>query len=292
MEAVSPPGSAITSTPAPPAGAAHDVVILRESEHSEGLARAIARVRADARTARSRILIIAPDGGPDPAEAPARLAPVGLRARCEAAAHAVERVGARIAPLVSDLDRLVEECEREAGELAEDVGESARARLQHRAKIVAEILTWIRAVAGDLDAAARAACGRRQVVELADLAAEAFEELGREEGCTVRFLFSRPGAPAEVEIDAASAADLVSGAARLVAARIGGAGRIVGTVESTPAEHLLRLAGDGEVTAVRAASLVDRVVELASDLGVALRPDPEHGSEGAAVVLAFPRRAD
>ncbi|MEZ5963279.1 MAG: hypothetical protein R3F56_05465 [Planctomycetota bacterium] len=275
---------------APAASAAREVVILRESE-VEDIPSAIRRVRADTATARSQILIIAADGDNAVAEAGEDVPSLPLtstaRVVAMAEAAAVKGWARHVEPLLADLQHLLDESEREAAGLAEDVGEGTRARLQNRARVLAEIGTWTREVANDLSHLVGAAEQGRRPVELTDLWRRAEAEIGDTLG--VRFLPESEDAGAvRLELDVAAALDLLVGCARLIAARLRHEGNVRVDITATTSSAVLTLSGMGAGHPVRSPRLVERVRELAASMGVALTAGAG-GVHGATVSLAFPR---
>jgi hypothetical protein len=270
-----------------PAGAA-DVVILRESEVDGDLASAIARIRADVTTAKSRILIIGPDHEAVVATA-AEVAPaLPGELRRQAARAALGTLGRRLDPLVGDLDRLLLECGRELGELVEDIDEGTRARLKHRAKVLQEVLTWLGQVAADIGVESGAAVRGAEPIDLAGLCHElATDRQARAPG--VRFMVpGSTGVRREPILQAAAVAELIAGTMALVAARIGNAGVVEAQFDEADHRLCLRLAGVGSARPIDAADLIERVRRLAHELDVEIRRDPVQGDAGAAVELSFP----
>lgn len=270
-----------------PSGAA-DVVILRENEVDGDLASAIARIRADATTAKSRILIIGPDTETIAVTA-AEVAPaLPGELRRQAARAALGTLGRRLDPLVGDLDRLLLECGRELGELVEDIDEGTRARLKHRAKVLQEVLGWLGQVAADIGLESGAAVRGAEPIDLAGLCHElATDRQARAPG--VRFTIpGSTGVGREPILQAAAVADLLAGTMALVAARIGNAGVVEAQFSQAGNRLLLRLAGAGSARPIDAGDLIERVRRLAHELDVEIHRDPVQGDAGAAVELSFP----
>ena len=267
-----------------PSASPHDVVILRESELGGDLAAAIERVRRDAATARSQILIIAPEPDRSSAEwAPPRpSSPIR-----GASAAALTKLGDELTPLVDDLDQFLNENEREVGGLTESIGEGTRAQLQHRARVLHEIVAWTRAVSGDLRLLAESAQGGRAPVDLGELVAEVLaDEDGKTDG--VRFaLEEAETVNACVETNPTAAADLLAQAARLLAARVCSGGVVAVRIESDRSVTRIAFAGRGSSRPIHGSHLVGQVRELAATLGVRLSYDPTVGADGSSLVLSF-----
>jgi hypothetical protein len=267
-----------------------------------GLAHACQGVRADARTARSRILIIAPDAEPLPADAvepddavPAPLAAVARVAAPSArlsagrvpAGDPVRQVGDRLGSLAADLDQLLREAERERSSLEEELDEGSRARLRQHSRVLGEIGRWTRAVADDLrNLAAKAHAGIHRV-DLADVLADAIAESAASPASLPAALaWAGPGA--EVEIDPRLGVRLVAEAMRLLSIRLGGRGSIVARVEPDDAGVVrMHLEGRGEPCPVQDADGIARLLDAARALGIALEPGAG-GPAGAGLVLVFP----
>lgn len=272
-----------------PALAAHgDLVVLRESEVAGDLAGAIAKIRADAATARSRILIIGPDTGNDEvvtaAEAPL---PLTGQIRRQAAAAAVVALGRELDPLSADLDQFLGEGRRELAELTEDIDEGTRARLKHRAKVLREIFDWLDQVSRDIAAEARSAAGGALPIDLTELCVEL--AVDREQRApSVRIAVAPDPGERRVRLPAQPAAELLAAALALVAARIGNHGVIEVETEAQGDWLAVRMAGVGAVQPIAADELIETVKALATELGVEIRRDRVQGEAGAAMVLAFP----
>lgn len=282
MEGVSLPESL-----SPPVSArAHDVVILRESEVGD-LGHAIRRVRAAAATAHSQILIIAPEADSASGEVACELASVAARARGQAATSAIRQLAAGVEPLVADLGLLLDESEREVSSLADEVGEGTRARLKHRATVLGEIIQWIRAVAIDLGACVQTALAGRRQVDLMELWHEVVADVGV--GLGVQFVVENEGsALRQVEVDPVATADLLTGCARLLAARLGHHGTVRVQFRQTAARTTVSLCGFGASHPLRAKELVARVRELAATVGAELSAGAGGPARGTGLAVAFP----
>lgn len=283
-----------------------DVVILRESEVGGDLADAIARVRADRKTARSQILIIAAEAGDSRDQPPVaeRAAEPGNGAGVEAQAtpfaldhsdatsssRATARWGARLTHLVDDLEQFLRENQREVDAMAEAISEGTRAQLQHRTQVLSDIVSWTRAVATDLRTVSGAMLRGRLPVDLADLVEE--------------FVAQRDGAmeqvrlavePAlggdefgtEVDTDPPAARRLLQHAARLLADRVGATGGVAISVHAEREAVHVTLRGRGKSLGVgktRAA----QVRHMAERLGVAVRGLAVERPDESSLVLSFP----
>ncbi len=269
-----------------PTASPHDVVILRESELGGDLTAAIERVRTDAATARSQILIIAPEPDRSNAEwAPPRPASPARGASLAA----LTKLGDQLTPLVDDLDQFLNENEREVGGLTETIAEGTRAQLQHRARVLHEIVAWTRAVSGDLRLLAESAQGGRAPVDLGELLAEVLaDEDGKTDG--VRCVLEQAETvTACVETNPTAAADLLARAARLLAARVCPGGVVAVRIESDRSVTRIAFSGRGSSRPIRGGQLVGQVRELAATLGVGIGYDPTVGPRGSSLVLSFPK---
>jgi len=283
-------GSPSAAVPAAPEGArlGRDVVILREGE-VEDIPSAIRRLRQDAATARSQILIIAAEpesASLPPQEVEPRNAPVTARARVAAHTEGTSALARSLAPLVADLGQLFSEVQREVAGLAEDVGEGTRARLQHRARVLGEIVTWTQAVTGDLDAILRAALEGRRPADLAELWQEAV--LGADAGDVQFLLEPPPAATVHPELDAMATLDLLAACARLAAARIGMSGTVRASFARDAAAVTLMLQGMGAARPVRAPELAREVRAAAAALGIGVSAGVLGTKHGTTLALTFP----
>lgn len=262
------------------AAGSHAVVILRENEVGGDLAGAIARVRAHQDTARSQILIIAADDGAEAApNAEERRAPPVPPATLAPPHHAQASAWGRgLTHLVDDLEQFLHEVQREVAALAEDIGEGTRARLQHHARVLSDIVTWARAVTTDMRALAGAASAGRSFVDVGELVAAA---VARYDGAldAVRLAIEPSGdgsgsAPV-VEVDAEAARQLIRLSLELMAGRVGVGGAIALRVDGAREASWVSLWGKGAARPEVDRARAEQFGDLATRLGVGITVDPE-----------------
>lgn len=270
-----------------------DVVILREDELETDLATAIQRVRDDANTSRSRILIVGPDPvSPEvettaPGELPLPRVPVTatqlgrLRER-----RVLEDLGARFHRLVESLAMLEGEVASMAAGLGHDAAEAPRAHTQSGVHRIAEALDWTREIIDELGVEAdRLEQGMRPcpITELVDEAARQVETFFP----GVRVRVGHESVPSV----AARSAELVEAyfhALVVVAHRIGGVGVVQVTLHVDGPFVVTAFLGLGEPQVVDAQELVARLREIVHAHGGRIRPT-EHGAHGTGVELVWPR---
>ncbi len=256
-----------------------DLVILRERELGGELVNAIRRVRADATTQNSRILVIAADDATEAASTPPVHDTVAL-ARRAAETRALQAAGERIQPLTADLRHLFGEATRALAELDAELEGGPRVGLRHRARSLAGVLEWVEAVTHDLELEAAACVAGRQPVDLVEVLAEAGAALERR----------RPGVrvhvtPAEGHgewpaVESACLAEFCAAALDLVAERIGGQGAIQASVALDRTGVTVRLLGVGEKHRVRGGGRIQALRRLAARIDARLFADPASGPTG------------
>ena len=258
---------------------AQDLVILRESELGGDLVSAIRRVRADAATQNSRILVIAPDDEAGAAPA-APIHDVLAQGRRAAETRALAVMGDRLLPLTADLRHLLGETTRALGELESELEGGPRAALQHRARSVAGVLEWVDAVAVDLEKEATACAEGRQPIDLVEILTETGAGLERRRPGVRVQVTSAQGRGEWPAVDAACLAEFCAATLDLIADRIGGEGAIAVTVDLDRHGATARLLGLGPKRRIRGAGRVATIRRLAARLGARLFPDQTGGRTG------------
>ena len=265
----------------------HEVVILRESELGGDLATAIRRVRADAKTARSQILIIAPE--PPPSSAGIDAAPT-LPPSPAATAGAIAGVGASVTHLAQDLQQFLVESERELGGLVEDIREGTRAQMQHRARVLGDIGAWIQQVAADLAHLGSLAQQGLHQVDLAALLADRMPASATARRPSVSIQFAAVAVPggAMITTDPALASELLQAALDLVATRVGPEGTIQVSIVPDRCSTSIVVRGLGAALPIRGTGAIERLRHLAMRLGVHIGRELDGTSGATSIVLTFP----
>lgn len=258
---------------------AQDLVILRESELGGDLVSAIRRVRADAATQNSRILVIAPDDEVDAAPT-APIHDVLAQGRRVAETRALALLGDRLLPLTADLRHLLGETTRALRELDAGIDDGPRAALRHRAGSVAGVLEWVDAVAKDLEREAAACAEGRQPIDLVEVLTETGAGLERRRPGVRVQVTSVQGRGEWPAVDAACLAEFCAATLDLLADRIGGEGAIAVTVELDRHGATARLLGLGTKRRIRGGRRVAAIRRLAAKLGARLIPDQTAGPMG------------
>ncbi|MCA8942458.1 MAG: HAMP domain-containing histidine kinase [Planctomycetes bacterium] len=270
-----------------------DVVILREEELETDLATAIQRVRGDANTSRSRILIVGPDQDTTEAETasdgalprpkmPVTATQLGrLRERL-----VLEEIGQRFHRLVDSLAMLEGEITSMAAGLVHDAAEAPRAHIQSGVQRIAEALDWTREVLDELFVESERLEHGMRACSSADLVDEAARQ--------VETFFPRIRVRAGHDVvppvvgRSADFVEAVFQALVVVAHRIGGCGAIHVSERVEDEFVAISLLGIGEPQVVEAQDLVARVREIVQAHGGRIRPT-EHGVHGTGVEIVWPR---
>lgn len=171
----------VRSSPTPSTSDPSAIVILKESDLDCDLATAIRRVRAQETTAKSRILVIAPepkDGGTVRSEPLPEGIPLSFaQAARQGEVAALQPFGRRMLSLLTCLERFFEESRWALDELEESVSEEPRARLLNQVRVLKEIQGWTQAVANDLRTEAKGASEGFRPIETAELWDEAIAQV-------------------------------------------------------------------------------------------------------------------
>jgi hypothetical protein len=282
------PAASSAAKPGQAAGSG-GVVILRESELDTDLATAIQRIRSEAGTKRSRILVIAAEDRTPPAphdDASVPQIPPELENPSRKAEPAIlEPLGTRLMALVGCLERFLDEGASAIRELDQAVEEEPRVRLKSHVKGLREIVDWTQAVAADLRCEAAAAeLGMRLVetrevlVELAGIFERRFPQVR---------VHVAPADSSECFARAADLADAFYLALALTAVRIGVQGAITVEISRGPQYLRHRILGHGEPRPVHACPEVQRLRDLVKSHGGRLFP-AETGPHGTGITIEIP----
>jgi hypothetical protein len=263
------------------------VVILRETECGD-LSAAIRRVRSDAATARSRIVVIAAEdpvpsasefepGGPP-------LSPARLGRRLGAAALA--ETGTRLVRLLDCLEHLEGETALALADLDDAIGDHSRARLRRGIGVVQDIRAWSAEVLRDLRQEVAAAAAGRCSIDPIGLLVEAARSI--EDRFPTLQVHIEPGQ--EDAVCLARPTDLEDAfffALLLLACRLGGTGTVNATVERK--EDVLRCAlqGIGSTRPIDLPETVERFRAVVAAIGGRIVPVPD-GVQAPGLVLELP----
>jgi hypothetical protein len=264
------------------------VVILREGELDTDLATAIQRIREQPDTRRARILVVGAEGLDDGEALPVpALAATAARLGHLRAREALAREAARLTAQLECLDLFVDEADRVARRLAEDVGDEPRARLQREARELGDILDWARAVRLELGREV-SALGRGAVpTAVGEPLAEAVAQIRSAfPGLAVRVpdLASSP----TVRGSAVDLNEVFFLALLLVAHRVGGRGVLAVGVERQAERVAVVCTGYGEPREVCLPESVARLRALVDTLDGTLAPGLL-GPAGAGIAVGLPR---
>lgn len=258
------------------------VVVLRESALDCDLPTAIARVRRDQETARSRILIVGPaEEGGDLSDSPHRGAaflPASL------GSDALVRFGARMLDMLECQAHFQDELRATLTEMSDSVRDESRARMQGQLRTLGAVLDWCEELSADLLLLGRRAKAGQYPVDLAWLAnhvAIGFAE--------------RHETPVEVRGSCAPCwgaeavlAALLEAALEVVLRRVGGEGPIaleLGRFDGRPGVQVRAV---GEPHPFSAPRLVARLRSAAEAAAAVVESDPlGPGSVGMVLRLPF-----
>lgn len=262
------------------------VVILKERELDCDVATAIARLRAEPETAHSRILVVAPDDGPEEDGAveslprPRTPTTVAQAARIAQTA-ALGEVGRRFELLAACLRRFsLESSDVIRGLPGGQVSEPVRQ--------LGEIQSWSDAVLADLEREASAAREGLQPLRSHDLLAEMVRQV-EVQYPGVRVQLDTQGAELQCWGRAADVAEALFLATALVALRIGGRGGITVELDATDGLVRHRILGNGEPFELDAPAAVERFRQLVRRNGGHIAQDAPSEGVGAGLVVSLPK---
>lgn len=158
------------------------IVILKESDLDCDLATAISRVRSQEATAKSRILVIAPEARSEVGTESTPTIPAGIPLSFGQAARrgelvALQPFGRRLLAMLTCLERFFEESRWAIDELEESVADEPRARLLNQVRVLKEIQHWTQEVADDLRTEAKGAAEGFRPLDTAEIWAEAIDQV-------------------------------------------------------------------------------------------------------------------
>ena len=268
------------------------IVILKESDLDCDLATAILRVRSQETTAKSRILVIAPEHH-DTDEARSESLPAGIPLSfSQAARHgeiaALQPFGRRLLSLLTCLERFFEESRWALDELEESISEEPRARLLNQVRVLKEIQDWTQAVADDLRTEAKGAAEGFRPVETCELWSEAIEQV-QVLLPEVRIAIAPTDAPTLCWARAADLTEAFFLALLLAGNRVGARGAV--TVSAEQAEDGVltwAVRGHGDPSPLQAPDTIARLRRLVVDVHSGRLAADALGPAGAGLLIHLP----